>query len=110
MGRKGFIWLTLLHHNPIIEGSQGRNLKAGVDAEAIEGVLLTGLLFMISSACFLIEPIHDHQPRDGASHNGLNPALSINHKLRKCVTVGGFEGVLSWLRRCGLRVVCVKLP
>ena len=50
----------------IIKGSQDRNLKqdsklqgrkpeAGADAEAMEGVLLMGLLLMACSACFVIE-------------------------------------------------------
>jgi hypothetical protein len=39
------------------ELTQGRNLEAGADAEAMEGrMLLTGLLPLACSACFLIEP------------------------------------------------------
>jgi hypothetical protein len=39
------------------EHTQGRNLEAGADAEAMEGCcLLAGLFSMTYSACFLIEP------------------------------------------------------
>jgi hypothetical protein len=33
--KKGFIWLTFLcHTQPIMEGSQGKNLEAEIEAEA----------------------------------------------------------------------------
>jgi hypothetical protein len=38
------------------ELNQGRNLEAGADAEAMEAMLLTGVLPLACSACFLIEP------------------------------------------------------
>jgi len=37
------------------ELTEGRNLEAGADAEAMEGVLLTGLLSLACSGCFVIE-------------------------------------------------------
>ena len=50
LGRKGFIWL-------IIKGSQGRNLEAGDEAEAMEGGCLlassTFLSFLFLSFPFL---------------------------------------------------------
>jgi hypothetical protein len=36
------------------------------------GVLLTGLLLMACSACFLIRT-QDHQLKDGPTYNGLGP-------------------------------------
>ena len=38
------------------EFQQGRNLESGADAEAMEGLLLTGLFSMACSARFLIGP------------------------------------------------------
>ena len=48
-------------------GSQGRNHG---------GRLLTGLLSVACSACFLTRP-QDHLPRRGPSHNRLDPLTSI---------------------------------
>lgn len=56
VGKRGF--LCLLHHSPSLKdrnSKQGRNLEAGDDAEAIKGVLLTSLLSVACSACFLTE-------------------------------------------------------
>ena len=38
--------------------------EAGADAEAMEGMLLTGLLSLLSYRT------QDYQPRDGTTHNG----------------------------------------
>jgi hypothetical protein len=57
LASKGFH--IIVHHQRISgqELKQSRNLEAGADAEAMEGwVLLTDLLLMACSACFLIEP------------------------------------------------------
>jgi len=39
-----------------MERSQGKNLEAGADAEAMEGCCLLACSYMASSACFLIDP------------------------------------------------------
>jgi hypothetical protein len=64
LGRKGFIWLTILHHclslKEVRTGTQiGQDQKTGTDAEVMEEMLLTGYIPMACSACFLI----DHQPK-----------------------------------------------
>lgn len=60
-----------------LKEKQGRNLTAGADAErGHRGVLLPGLLLLVCSACFL-NGIQDHQPRSGATYNGLSPLQSI---------------------------------
>jgi hypothetical protein len=46
---------------------QGRILEAGADAEAMKGVLLTGLLRLLSYRT------QDHQPRVGTTCHGLGP-------------------------------------
>ena len=61
LGRKGFIWLALPDHSPSLE-----EVRTGTQAELESGgrswcrghggVLLTGLLPMACSACFLVEP------------------------------------------------------
>jgi hypothetical protein len=62
LGRKGLFRLHFhmaVHHQRKSgqELKWGRNLEAGADAEAgCEGVLLTGLLPKVCSACSLIEP------------------------------------------------------
>jgi len=56
------------------ELKQGRNTKAGADAEAIEDAAYWpaphGLLSLLSYR------IQDHQPRDGTTYNGLGPPTS----------------------------------
>jgi hypothetical protein len=82
-GRKGLIWLTILHHSPSLEEArkelkQGRKLEAGADAGSCGGMLLTGLLIVACSACFLIVN-QDHQARGNTRHNSLGPLpLVIN--------------------------------
>ena len=75
-GRDGFVWLMCPGHHWRTSGQeriQGRNLEAGADAEAMEGYcLLTGLLSMTSSVCFLLEartysPEWSHPQCDGPS-------------------------------------------
>ncbi|EGV99603.1 hypothetical protein I79_006008 [Cricetulus griseus] len=58
-----------------IKGSQGRNLEAGADAEAVEDAAYRipphSFLSLISYS------IQDHQPRDGTTHNGQSPSKLI---------------------------------
>jgi hypothetical protein len=55
-GGKGLFSLHFHHERKSGQKlKQGRNLEAGADAEAMEGMLLTGLLSMTCSACFVIE-------------------------------------------------------
>ena len=60
------------------ELKQGRNLKAGADAEAMERAAYwlasTGLLSLLSYRT------QDHQPRDGTTHNGLGPLTSVTNE------------------------------
>jgi hypothetical protein len=53
------------------ELTQGRNLKAGADAEAMEGaaycLAFPDLLSLLSYRT------QDYQPRDGTTNNGLGP-------------------------------------
>ena len=53
LGVKGLFGLHFLSHSFLRE-AKGGNLKAGADAEAMEGA--AGLLSMACSACFLITP------------------------------------------------------
>lgn len=59
-GGKGLFHLALPCHSPSLKGAragaEGGNLEAGADMEVMEGPLLTGLLLMASSACFLQSP------------------------------------------------------
>lgn len=48
--RKGFAWLMISHHC-----SSSKDFREGTQT-GLGGVLLTGLLLMAFSACFLIEP------------------------------------------------------
>jgi hypothetical protein len=77
LGRNGFIWLTLLHHC-----SSQKEVRTGTQAGKKRGdrswcwdhawMLVTGLLIMTCSACFLIEP-RTTSPGIGTTHNGLGP-------------------------------------
>lgn len=60
---------------------QGRNLEAGTDAEAMDGVLLGGLLLMACSVCFLWNPGPPTQRWPQLQWTG---PFSFNHWLRKC--------------------------
>jgi hypothetical protein len=55
---------------------QGRKLEVGADAEAMRGMLLTGLLLIVSSSCLAIEPSITSLG-NGHTYNGLGSA--INH-------------------------------
>lgn len=50
--------------------TQGRNPEAGADASAVRGVLLTGLLFMACSTCFLYST-QDHQLKGSPAYREL---------------------------------------
>lgn len=65
---------VIAHHGrkPGQELKQGRILEAGADAEA-RRVLLTGLLTMAYSACFLIEP------RSTVTSPTIDGTLAFNH-------------------------------
>jgi hypothetical protein len=67
---------SLFNHLSNSELKQSRNLEAGADAEAMEGAAycLTphGLLSLLSYRT------QDHQPRHGATYNGLGPLPSVN--------------------------------
>lgn len=75
LGKSGFIWGV---HHFIIEESQGRNLEAGSDAEAMEEYCLQ------ACSSWLAQPssyrTKDHQPRDGTTHRGLGPPIFIINK------------------------------
>jgi hypothetical protein len=55
--RSGFIWLPLLHHGSSLKEikteSQGRNLEAGADAEAMEGCSLLVCSSWLAQTAFL---------------------------------------------------------
>ena len=53
-------------------------MEAGADAEAMDGVLLTAMLTVACSACFLIEP-KTTSIRNGITQNGLGPPPSITN-------------------------------
>jgi hypothetical protein len=72
-------YITVLHQRKSgQELTQGRDLEAGADAEAMEGaadwLASPGLLPLACSACFLIDP-RTHQPKDGPTHNMLGQSL-----------------------------------
>lgn len=59
--------------------TQGRNPEAA-DASAVRGVLLTGLLFMACSTCFLYST--QHQPKGSPAHSELGlPLAIVNQKI-----------------------------
>lgn len=72
LGKKGFIWFTLLRHSPTLkgvsEGTPGRDLETGTDAEGMEE---HGLL-----ACSL-------PAQHGTTRSGLDPPTP-----RRCPTDG----------------------
>lgn len=58
-----------LRSNSVTDRSQGRHLEAGTEAEAIHrGTLLTALLFMAWSVCFLLSPRTTFPLWDGHTH------------------------------------------
>jgi hypothetical protein len=61
------------------EYTQGRKLEAEVDADAMEKCLLTGLLPLACSACFLIEPRTTSQ---GIASPTMGPP-TLDHYLKK---------------------------
>ena len=58
-------------------GKSGQEPEAGADAEAIEGCCL--LACSLSLLSLLSYRTQDYQPRDGSTHNGLAPSLSITN-------------------------------
>jgi hypothetical protein len=100
-------FLVAIHHQRKTgqEFTEGSNLEAGADAEAMEGAAYwlasPGLLNLLSYRT------QDYQPRDGTTHNGLS---HLDHYLRKCLTAGSHGGISS--REAPFSVVtpaCVKL-
>ena len=83
-GRKGLIQRTLLWHccslpKEVRTGTQAGKERGGRSwCRGQGGVLLTGLLLMVCSACFLIEP-RATCLGDGTSHSGLCPPISITN-------------------------------
>ena len=78
LGRKGFIRLHFqitIHHwrKSGQELKQGRNLKAGADAEAMEGCCLLTCFTWLAPPALLSQ---GHQPKDGPTHNGLGSSPS----------------------------------
>lgn len=79
LGKERVYLFPLLFHITqfIIKGSQeqkqiqGRNPEAGVWCRGHEGVLLTGLLSLLSSSA--------QERLDGTPHNGLGSPLSITN-------------------------------
>jgi hypothetical protein len=78
LGRKGFIQLTLPTLLLITKGNQDWNSnRSGSRSwrKGHGGMLLTGLLPLACSACFLIEP-KSYQPRDGTTSKGPSPLIT----------------------------------
>lgn len=65
-GREGAY--SAYSYSPSAKGSQGRNLEAGADAEAME----ERLVFTSYSACFFTD--QDHQPRGSTLPSELAPS------------------------------------
>ena len=72
---------------------QLRDLDTGADAEAMEGCCLLACSSWFAQPAFLTTELslqqtpppsllsyrtQDHQPRDGTTHTGLGPPLSVN--------------------------------
>lgn len=64
------------HMKEVREGTQGRNLEAGIEAEAMR--LLLGLLPMACSTCFLYSQFQ--LPQGGAVHSVPAPPTSITNQ------------------------------
>ena len=90
--RKQIIQLTIPHCcsslKEVRTGTQAGQ-GAGADAEAMEGCSLLACFPWLAQPAILLN--QDYQPRDGPTHKGPFP---LDHKLRKCLTVG-FHGGLS---------------
>ena len=79
LGKEGYFSLAFHHQKQSEqEPKQGRNLETGADAKGLVGLLLTDLLPMACSACFLMVP-RPTSP-DGTTHNGLGPPPSITNE------------------------------
>ena len=95
----------------IIKGSQDRNShRAGTWRQELMQrpgrVLLTGLLPLACSACFLIEP---RTTSPGMALPTMGPP-TLDHSLRKCLIAGSHGGISS--REAPFSVItpaCVKL-
>jgi hypothetical protein len=80
LGRKGFIWLTIPYHSlsskKVRTGNQtGQDPGDRSRYRSHGAVLLTGLLILACSACFVIDSGPPAQRWH--THNGLGPPLSI---------------------------------
>lgn len=63
----------------ITEGDQGRNLEVGAEAEAIEELRLL-VCSTRRPSCYLplfTDAMEDPLPRDGTTHSGMGPPMSI---------------------------------
>ena len=75
--------ITVHHQRKSGQGlTQGRNLEAGADAEAMERCLLP----LACSACFLKEPMTTN-PRNGRTHNDLCPFPLVTNWENTCSRV-----------------------
>lgn len=88
LGRKIFIWLILLYCSLLLKESMTKN-EIGQGPGGMSWcrdhnrVVLTVLLFTISSVCYLMEPRTIIQ---GWHHpQGAGPSFN-NHQIRKCLT------------------------
>lgn len=61
-----------------MKGSQGSNLGAGTDTEAVEECCLRGLPLMACSACGLfVLSTQNYLSRGSTTHSGLGPSTTI---------------------------------
>ena len=114
LGRKGFIWLTLpyQHSQSVNEESQYRNPNgAGTwHLERCRGhgqMLLTDLLFVACSACFLIEP---RTTSPGMVAPTVGPqSLLMQMPYRLAYSLIFWRHFLDWSSLLSMTPVCVKL-
>jgi hypothetical protein len=106
-GRKGFIWLILLHHS-----SSSKEIRAGIHTGLEPGgrsccrshgrVLLSGLLNLLSYRT------QNYQPKNGTTHNELGPPPSITiKKLPYSLVLCGLS--LNWGSSFQMNLACIKL-
>jgi hypothetical protein len=77
-GGKGLFQFMLVV-SPLLKevraGAQGRNLKTGAEAEAMEGCCLLACSAWLARPALLHHP--DHQPRDGPIPGELGPPVPV---------------------------------
>ena len=112
LGRKGFIWLTLLHHSSSskeIRAGIHTGLKPGAGAgteASVSWLAPRGFLSLLSYR------IQDHQPRDCTTCNELGLPLrscqSLNNKLPYSLLLWGNS--LNWGSPVQMNLVCINWP